>query len=414
MFIIGTLTSCVTLGKYRDMESLYYKCSNNLNGTKNKLNNLTEQYNNLVSNHNKNIEKYNKLNDSCNNLKKEYNYIVEENRENELYIKNLEERNSSLSQIIRMSDLEKNLPVGNEKNDSTYVCIIATGAFRSTAEEDFFYDRRYEEDAELFKKYCEDILNINQTHIIFYKNAHSEDIKTSLISIKDSSTKHNGKINIIFYIAAIESGKAFHYDYLDGVFDNISLGYYGDEDKNYINDTVLWMIDKEYNKVCYSLKWLYDELHNINAKQIVCFMDIKRASSSNRFFYTHGEELQEDLSAWIKDNPQNKKIPRTIYIKPKENDTIQDIKSNVVVFLSSKEKETSYEMPYEEHGMFAYYLMKKIKQSKGTMTLGDLYEYISFNVKQSAKDLLGKTQTPTVITYPDKNYNWKDLKLCNQ
>ena len=411
MFIIGTLTSCVTLGKYRDMESRYYRSNGNLNKAKGELNNLTEQYNNVVSIHNKNVEKYNKLTNSYNDLESKYKDVIDKNKKNEADIYRLNNVKDSLSRECKMSDIDRKIPVGNEKNDSTYVCIIATGAFRS-AEEDFFYDRRHEEDAELFKKYCENILNINQTHIIFYKNAHSEDIKTSLISIKDSSTKHNGKINIIFYIAAIESGKAFHYDYLDDVFDNISLGYYGDEDKNYINDTVLWMIDKEYNKVCYSLKWLYDELHNINAKQIVCFMDIKRASSSNRFFYTNSA-FEQRVSAWEKDDSQNKKIPRTIFIKPKENDTLQDIETNVVVFLSSKEKETSYEMPYEGHGMFAYFLMKKIKQSKGNITLGNLYEYISVNVKQSAEDFLGIYQTPTVVTYPDKNYNWKSLKLCN-
>ena len=61
--------------------------------------------------------------------------------------------------------------------------------------------------------------------------------------------------------------------------------------------------------------------------------------------------------------------------------------------------------------MFTYFLLKKLQESKGDVTFGELSEYITTNVRQQSIVVNGKSQTPTVtpsVTVGDK---WKNLKL---
>jgi hypothetical protein len=48
------------------------------------------------------------------------------------------------------------------------------------------------------------------------------------------------------------------------------------------------------------------------------------------------------------------------------------------------------------HGLFTYYLLKKLQESKGNTTLGELGNYITKNVQQRSVLINHKIQTPTV------------------
>ena len=61
--------------------------------------------------------------------------------------------------------------------------------------------------------------------------------------------------------------------------------------------------------------------------------------------------------------------------------------------------------------MFTYFMLKKLKESKGDMTLDELSEYVITNVKQQSIVVNGKSQTPTVSTSVSLSEGWKELKL---
>ena len=61
--------------------------------------------------------------------------------------------------------------------------------------------------------------------------------------------------------------------------------------------------------------------------------------------------------------------------------------------------------------MFTYFMLKKLKESKGNMTLDELSEYVITNVKQQSIVVNGKSQTPTVSTSISLADGWKGLKL---
>lgn len=98
---------------------------------------------------------------------------------------------------------------------------------------------------------------------------------------------------------------------------------------------------------------------------------------------------------------------RGVAIKSKE----QAPQGNMVVFSAATGDETAY--PYNEkgHGLFTYFLLKKLNDTKGECTLGELGQYVQDNVRQQSVVVNRKSQTPTITPSPSIKDSWKNLKL---
>ena len=94
---------------------------------------------------------------------------------------------------------------------------------------------------------------------------------------------------------------------------------------------------------------------------------------------------------------------RSVAIKPKETEAL----GNLVIFSASQGVETAHPYVEQAHGMFTYFLLKKLNESQGNITLGDLSDYINENVRRTSV-VNGKMQTPTVKTVLS---DWKSLKM---
>jgi hypothetical protein len=96
-----------------------------------------------------------------------------------------------------------------------------------------------------------------------------------------------------------------------------------------------------------------------------------------------------------------------VAIKAKQNAPI----GNILVMSAAQGDETAY--PYEEkgHGMFTYYLLKKLQETKGDVTLGELSDYIVTEVKRRSIIINGKLQTPAVNPAVSLHDSWRNLKL---
>ena len=75
---------------------------------------------------------------------------------------------------------------------------------------------------------------------------------------------------------------------------------------------------------------------------------------------------------------------------------------NMVVFSAASGDETAY--PYKEkgHGLFTYFLLKKLQESKGDCTLGELGEYIQTNVRQQSVVINRRGYYQGIKKYPRK------------
>ena len=83
----------------------------------------------------------------------------------------------------------------------------------------------------------------------------------------------------------------------------------------------------------------------------------------------------------------------------------------MVVFSAAQGDETAY--PYREkgHGLFTYYLLKKLQQTKGNVTYGELGDYITEQVGRTAIVENSKPQTPTVTAAPALAQTWKSMEF---
>lgn len=256
--------------------------------------------------------------------------------------------------------LDENIPVSGTSAPNTFAVIIGNEHYQNVAEVPFA-----ENDAKVFGEYCKKTLGLPKENIRIYTDATYGNLLGAINGLRQISQAYNGNINVLFYYAG------------HGIPDEKTA-------EAYImpTDASGTMVE-----TCYSLNSLYSVLGNLGAKSVVAFID---ACFS-------GAQRGDGMIA----------SARGVAIKPKSS----AVQGNMVIFSASSGRETAY--PYKEkgHGMFTYFLLKKLQESKGRVTLGELENYVKTNVKQKSVVLNGKLQTP-VITPSDNMLNsWRSMKL---
>jgi uncharacterized caspase-like protein len=83
----------------------------------------------------------------------------------------------------------------------------------------------------------------------------------------------------------------------------------------------------------------------------------------------------------------------------------------MLVFTAAQGDETAF--PYKEqgHGLFTYYLLKDLQDTKGDASLKQLVDYVTTNVRRQSIVINGKSQTPTANVSPTLSGTWQKLTL---
>ncbi len=259
-----------------------------------------------------------------------------------------------------VSDVDKNIPETGIVNDRTFAVIIANENYSMVAPVPMALN-----DGNSFGKYCRSTLGLPESNVRLYKDASFGVMIRAMRDIKDIAEAYSGNINVIFYYAG--------------------HGIPNESTK----DAFLLPIDSDgmQTEGCYSLNRLYGELGGLNAESVVVFLDAC-FSGANR----DGDMLAS---------------ARGVALKPK----VEAPKGNMVIFSAASGNETAF--PYEEkgHGLFTYYLLKKLQETKGNVNLRELGNYIIENVKQKSTVVNHKAQTPTVTFSSSVNDSWQSFKL---
>jgi hypothetical protein len=87
------------------------------------------------------------------------------------------------------------------------------------------------------------------------------------------------------------------------------------------------------------------------------------------------------------------------------------LQGNSIVFSASSGDETAMTYKEKAHGLFTYFLLKKLQETKGNVSYSELAEYISNNVKKESLLINNKPQTPVIATSPSAASTWKEMKL---
>lgn len=258
-----------------------------------------------------------------------------------------------------VSAVDENIPISNRKNTTTFAVIIANENYQSVASVPFALN-----DGNIFREYCLKTLGIPEKQIKYVPNATGNQIKAQVNWLQTICEVFEDA-QIIFYYAGHgipdESSRTAYLLPVDGLGTDVTTGYKLDD--------------------------LYSALGNIPANNVTVFMD---ACFS-------GSKREQGMLA----------SARGVAIKARSGMP----QGNMVVFTAAQGDETAYPNNDEKHGMFTYFLLKKLQETKGDVTLQELGEYITKNVSQQSILLNGKSQTPCVTPSASLDASWREWKL---
>lgn len=258
------------------------------------------------------------------------------------------------------SDVDKNIPETKKVNDNYVALIIANENYQNVAKVESALH-----DGKTFREYAVKTLGIPEENIIYYPNATLANIITATGYLDDLVASKRGNAEVIVYYSG------------HGMPDEAT------------KEAFLVPIDATDRgpDAWYSLNKLYKNLGDMNANSVSVFIDAC-FSGSNR----DGEVLMKT---------------RGINIKP----TTAEPVGNMFILSATSNNETA--MPYAEknHGMFTYFLLKKLQETKGDVTLKDLSDYVIENVSAESRRVNHKPQTPTVSTNGRMTEALKNKKL---
>ncbi len=137
----------------------------------------------------------------------------------------------------------------------------------------------------------------------------------------------------------------------------------------------------------YPLEKLYADLGNVPSQSVTVFLDACFSGAKRE-----GDMLASARGVALK---ANRGVPV----------------GNVVVFSAAQGDETAYPYKKEGHGLFTYYLLKELKDTKGDVTLKQLGNFVTEKVSQQSIVINSKPQTPTVIPAKTISSNWESWKL---
>ncbi|MEG1701200.1 MAG: caspase family protein, partial [Alistipes sp.] len=98
---------------------------------------------------------------------------------------------------------------------------------------------------------------------------------------------------------------------------------------------------------------------------------------------------------------------RGVAIKVKEDAPA----GNMVVFAATQGDQTAYPYRDKGHGLFTYYLLQKLQQTKGNTTLGELATFLTTNVREKSIVTNRKSQIPSITPSAAIAEDWKTLRL---
>lgn len=261
---------------------------------------------------------------------------------------------------VKQSDVDSNIPRASTESPNTFAVVIANENYKREVAVPFAL-----RDGEKFAEYCHLTLGIPSSNIHFLKDGTKNDILEELNWIIDVGKQFEDEAKlIIYYVGHGIPDEATGSPYLlpvDGRGNSSHSGI---------------LLDKVYS--------LLSELKSKSITVILdaCFSGAKR----------DGEMLVAARGVAL-----NTTAPRTM--------------GNLIVLSAAQGDETAYPLQEEGHGMFTYYLLKRLQETSGEATLQDLSEYITREVSRRSIVVNSKKQTPAIYVSPIIINNWENWKL---
>jgi hypothetical protein len=258
------------------------------------------------------------------------------------------------------SDVDIDIPVSKAKQEKTFAVIIANENYEEEVNVEFALN-----DGVVFSQYCTKTLGIPQENVHVRQDATLNNILAEISWMQNIAKAYGDEARFIFYYAGHgvpdESNGTAYLLPVDGKSCILATGY--------------------------SIGKLYDQLHALGSQNVTVVMDACFSGSKR------GEGMLASA--------------RGVAIKSKA----EAPKGNMLVISAAQGNETAYPYREKRHGLFTYFLLKKLQKTKGNTTFGELFDYVRTQVAQKSIVVNEKSQTPSVNASGELTSTWKQSKL---
>lgn len=261
------------------------------------------------------------------------------------------------------SDIDMNIPRSSMSRENTFCLIVANEKY---ANQDTPNVKYAAQDGKTFEEYCLRTLGLPRENIRFAVNAKYLEMKEMLKWFGEVADVYGKDANFIVYYAG-----------------------HGVPDEK--GNCKLIPADVSINDVNngYSLKEIYTSLGKLPLNSALVLIDAC-FSGNDRQNVAALDETHRGIAPVVKQ---------------------EAVTGNVVVLTAASGTETALAYEEQAHGLFSYFIMKKLQDTKGEVSYGELYDYVKKNVMRKSVVAKGKKQTPCVTVSPKMQNTWKNIKF---
>lgn len=260
------------------------------------------------------------------------------------------------------SDVDVNIPVSRNRNPNTFVLIFCNENYLEDGISRVDYAHN---DGNKFKEYCIKTLGIPVQNIHLREDATRNQFRSEIKWARNISDAYGKDADLIVYYSG------------HGMPDDRSKKAYILPSDGIANDP----------ESGYALSQLYDELGDLQFNSSVVLLDA--------------------CFSGTKRNGEMMTAAKGVAIKPSE----EELSGNVVVISATQGDDTAYPDDDNSHGLFTYFILKKLQESKGDTTIADLANYVTTNVKRASVVKQNKMQIPSVNYSPESTVNLEFVNL---
>lgn len=266
--------------------------------------------------------------------------------------------------LAKTSDVDKDIPESGKKNSNTFAFIVANENYKNVANVASALH-----DGQTFAEYCEKTLGIPKAQIVFLTDATSGDFWSEYENLKGRIANRQEDIDVILFYSG------------HGLPDNDTKEAY------------LMPVDAQpqHSRTMIKLQEVYDGLGKLPNASVYAFMDACFSGSSR-------ESGQKDTPVVA---------ARGVALRHKDVEP----SGNVFVLSAADAQQTAFPYEDKDHGMFTYWLLKKLQESKGNATLEDIAKFVKDNVSATSQEINRREQTPTYKATGKLTGSWKSKKL---
>lgn len=282
--------------------------------------------------------------------------------QNEVVISGIATTTTEITRASLSSAVDKNIPVNMTKHPYRYALIIGNEDYSRfqrglDSESNVDFARN---DAKIFKDYTLKTLGVDEMNAHLLQDATAGEIYQKIDLVSKLASKTGDQAEIIFFYAG------------HGLPDEATRAPY------------LIPVDVAGSNLNAAIKLedIYKKFAGSGAAKVTVFMDA---------CFSGGGRDAGLIAA------------RSVKVKPKKN----LIQGNLVVFTASSGEQSALPYEKEQHGIFSYFLLKKLQDSKGEVTYGELADYISQNVSIESLRINQKEQDPAINVSPDVENVWR-------